>query len=302
MSKPIRIAFLPQGITSYTTAMVKGINSVATPAGGTVKMLSPNDDPATQLSQCETAISEGYDIILIQAVNHAAAIPCVEQAVAKGVVVIPTDQPIGSNPVSSAIQVPGVKAQVLGSALGVDANLTIQAVKMACSHFPPPCTIVQTESIPALFYSSFKVSDEQPRFKALGYKVIATPVIGNFDDAAGMKSAIQTILVKTPNIDVIVSDDDSSLQGAVQLKEQGKLPHTLIVGDGGSGPALAAIKAGDEFATTLSVPESTAAAATTKAIEILRGQPFGKPAETQLDLTKYPIVTKANVADVTAQW
>jgi len=301
-AKPIRIAFLNQGITSYTGPMADSIESVAAANHGSVKVFPANDDPALQLSQCEDAINGGYQVILIQAVNHAAAIPCVEKAVAAHVVVVPVDQPIGPNPASSAIQVAGIKAQVLGSALNVDVRLTVSLVEQACSHFPAPCTIVQTESIPELFYSSYKVSAEQPEFKARGYKILATLAIGNFDDPSGMKSAIETELVKNPNIDVIVSDDDSSVQGAVELKKQGKLPKTLIIGDGGSSPALVAIKQGDEFGTTLSVPRSTGATGAQYAIDILRGQSISNPALTQLNLTKYPIVTKANVANVVPQW
>jgi ABC-type sugar transport system substrate-binding protein len=161
---------------------------------------------------------------------------------------------------------------------------------------------VQTEAYPSLFYSSYKVSAEQAQFKKLGYNVLATRAINGFDDPDGVKSAVEGVLAQTKNIDVVLSDDDSSVQGAVQLKRQGQLPHALIIGDGGDTRALASITQGLEFGTTLSVPRSVGMTAAEKAVALVRGQPVGSTSLTQLDLTHYPIVTKANVAQVTPQW
>lgn len=302
-SKPVHIAFLNESLTSYTIPMTDSMMSTAAAHGATVKMFNANNDPGTQLSQCESAISSGqYQAILDYPVDGAAAVPCAQKAIAAHIVFIPTDSPVGANAASTAVQVPGIKAQVLGAALKVDSNLSIDVVKQACSHFPAPCTIVQTESIPAFFYCAFKVKYEQPILKSLGYKIVSTLVIGNFDDEAGMKSAILTQLAKDPNFDVLLSDDDSSVQGAVELKAEGKLPHTLIVGDGGSSAAIAAIKAGTEFGDTFSVPRSESAQAVMDAITLVHGGTVSPVTETQLTLTSHPTVTKANVAGVTPEW
>jgi ABC-type sugar transport system substrate-binding protein len=280
------------------------MQQAATANNASIKMFNANNDPSTQSSQCQTAVSGGnYQAIIIYPVDGAASVACARQAIAAHIPIIPLDSPVGKDPTSTAVQVPGIKAQVLGSALNVDVAATVHLVKMACSHFAPPCTIVQTEAIPAFFYSTYKVSHEQPKFKAAGYKILATPVIGGFDNPDGTKSAILTILTKDPHIDVIVSDDDSSVQGAVQLKKQGRLPHTLIIGDGGSSLALKSIAAGTEFATTFGVPRSEAAEALRDAVDLARGHAVPPPAtKTQLNLTKNYLITKANVGKVHAEW
>jgi ribose transport system substrate-binding protein len=283
--------------------MTAAMQATAAANNASVKMFNANNDPSTQLSQCKEAITSGaYQAIVLYPVNGAAAVPCAVQAIQAHIPIVPVDAPVGPNPTSTQIQVPGIKAQVLGSALAIDASAAVSLVKQACSHFPAPCTIVQTEAIPAYFYSTYKVSHEQPQFKALGYKILATPVIGNFDSPDGTKAAIETVLAKNPNIDVILSDDDSSVQGAVQLKKQGKLPHTLIVGDGGSKLAVAAIKQGYEFGTSLSVPRSESSQAVRDALALVRGTPIAKPVETQLDLAAHYLVTQQNVAGVTPEW
>ena len=299
----MNIAFLNESITSYTTPMTDAMTATAKAHGDTVKMFNANNDPSTQLAQCQSAISSGqYQAILDYAVDGAAAVPCAQKALAAHITFIPLDEPVGPNPSSAAVQVPGIKAQVLGSDLPDDTDNAVALVKMACSHFAKPCTIVQTESIPAFFYSAYKVSHEQPKLKALGYKILATPVIGNFDDTAGMKSAILTQLAKTPHFDVLLSDDDSSVEGAIQLKKQGKLPNTLIIGDGGSSPAIAAIRAGDEFGTSMSVPRAESSQAVLDAIKLVNGGTVSPVTVTQQTLTSTPIITKANVASVTPQW
>ncbi len=302
--KHVSVAFLNEIITSYTIPMTDSMEAAAKADNASVKMFNGNDDPSTQEAQCATAITSGtYQAILEYPVNGAAAAACARLAVAHHIAFVPLDSPVGPDPTSTAIQVPGIKAQVLGSALSIDANASVQLVKMACSHFAPPCTIVQTEALPAFFYSTYKVSHEQPQFKKLGYKVLATPVIGNFDDPAGTKSAVQAILAKGQKIDVIISDDDSSVQGAVQLKKEGKLPKTLIIGDGGSSLGLKSIAEGYEFGTVYDVPRTEAAVALQEAADLVRGQPVPPPAtKTQLNLTKYYIITKANVNKVTPQW
>ena len=302
-SAPVHIAFLNESLTSYTIPMTDAMKSTAAAHDATVKMFNANNDPSTQLSQCQSAIASGqYQAIVDYPVDGAAAVPCAKQALAAHLTFIPVDSPVGANALSTSVQVPGIKAQVLGAAIGVDANLTIDLVKKACSHFPKPCTIVQTESIPAFFYCSYKVKYEQPALEKLGYKVLATLVIGNFDDEAGMKSAILTELAKQPHFDVLLSDDDSSVQGAVELKAEGKLPGTLIIGDGGSTAAIAAIKAGTEFGTAYSVPRTESSQAVMDAIALVHGQTVTPVTQTQLTLTKTPIVTKANIAGVTAEW
>ncbi len=302
--KHVNVAFLNESITSYTIPMTDAMQQAAAADNASVKMFNANNDPSTQNSQCQTAISSGtYQAIVMYPVDGAAAVACATQAMAAHIQFVPVDSPVGKDPTSTAIQVPGIKAQVLGSALNVDVAGTVQLVKMACAHFPPPCTIVQTEAIPAFFYSTYKVQHEQPQFKALGYKILATPVIGNFDDPDGTKSAITTILAKDPNIDVIVSDDDSSVQGAVQLKKDGQLPKTLIVGDGGSSIALKSIDQGYEYATTFNVPRSESEEAVREAADLVRGDPVPPPVtKTQLNLAKHYLITKANVNDVTAEW
>jgi ribose transport system substrate-binding protein len=283
--------------------MTDAMQATAAANNASVKMFNANNDPSTQLSQCKEAISSGtYQAIVLYPVDGAASVPCAVQAIQAHIPVIPVDSPVGPDPTSTKIQVPGIKAQVLGSALAIDANAAVSLVKQACSHFPAPCTVVQTEAIPAFFYSTYKVAHEQPALKALGYKILATPVIGNFDNPDGTKAAIQTILAKDHSIDVILSDDDSSVQGAVQLKRQGMLPHTLIIGDGGSSLAIAAIKQGNEFGTSFSVPRSESSQAVLDALALVRGQSIAKPNQTQLDLTSHYLVTKANVAGVTPEW
>jgi ribose transport system substrate-binding protein len=302
-SKPVHIAFLNEAITTYTTPMVNAMKSTATRLHATVAAFNANNDPSTQESQCQDALTSGkYNAMVIYSVDNAAAAPCARQAIAAHVPIVPVDNTVGPSPTSLAIQVNGIKAQVLGDTLVYDVPDTVDLVKKACSHFAKPCTVVMTESIPNYTFCSYKLSHEQPLIKKLGIDVIATLVVGNFDDPDGMRTAIENELVKSHKIDVILSDDDSSVQGAIQMKKQGKLPNTLIIGDGGNAPAIQAIRQGLEFGTIYDTPATEGIDSVTDAAALVRGQPIAHPIIAAPQLSPYFELTKQGVGNVKAQW
>jgi ribose transport system substrate-binding protein len=300
---PVRIAFLNEAITTYTTPMVNAMKATATQLHASVATFNANNDPSTQESQCQDALtSSKYNALIIYSVDNAAAVPCARQAIAAHVPIVPVDNTVGPSPTSLAIQVKGIKAQVLGDTLVYDVPDTVNLVKKACSHFAKPCTVVMTESIPNYTFCSYKLSHEEPLIKKLGIDVIGTPVVGNFDDPDGMRTAIQNELAKSHNVDVIVSDDDSSVQGAIQMKKQGKLPKTLIIGDGGNAPAIQAIRQRLEFGTIYDTPATEGVDSVTDAVDLVRGQPIAHPTIAAPQLSPYFELTKQNVGNVKAQW
>jgi ribose transport system substrate-binding protein len=232
------IAYLNTAISTFNNSQLAGMKAQAATVGGTVRQFAANSDPSLQQRQCQDAITSGeFNAFIIYAVDGVAIRPCVMQAAAAHIEVIPISQPIGPNNATGKIQLPQIHASEVFP-LSLDVAATVQLVKMACAAAgPPPCNVVVVESVPSFTYSAYKLQHEVPSFQKLGFHVIATPVTGNFDDVSGTKSAIKTVLATGKHISVIVSDDDSSIQGAVQLKAAGLLPKsTMIIGDGGAVP------------------------------------------------------------------
>jgi ribose transport system substrate-binding protein len=303
-NKPVHAAFLNVSITSFTKPMMAGLDAQAAKSGATVDKFSAENDPQKQLTQCQDAIASGkYNAIIVDAVDNAAIVPCIKQAAAAKIATVALDSPVGPDRASPKLQVPELKAQVI-MPLSLDVDTTVKLVKQACAQANAnPCKIVQTVAVPAYSYSAYKLKNEKAAFEQAGFKVVATPVIGNFDDPNGMQNAITNVLTKTKGINVIVSDDDSSVQGAVRMKQQGKLPkNVLIIGDGGSGPAVQAIRDGHEFGTVANVPNSEAQKAMQLAVAAVRGQQIANPALTEADVNPNLLLTGQNAGQFKAEW
>ncbi len=134
-SKAVNIAFLNEAITSYTTPMFDTMKTTAAGLNATVTSFNANSDPSTQESQCQDAITSGkYNAILLYSVDNAATVPCAQQAIAAHIPVVPVDSTVGPSASSTAFQVKGIKAQVLGDTLVDDVPTSIDLTKKACAH------------------------------------------------------------------------------------------------------------------------------------------------------------------------
>lgn len=300
---PKAVAFLDESITTYTKPMLAGMEEVATKNGIDLDHFSADHDPQKQLKQCQDALATGkYQGFIIYAADGAAMQSCVKEALNDDVVVVPVNQAIGPVQDSNDIQVDGIKVQILNW-LQEDVQNTVKLVDMACKTKPKPCRIVKTVAVPPYYYSSYKLKKEIPIYKDHGYEVVATPVIGAFDDPDGMINAINDVLARTNDIDVIVSDDDSSVQGAVQMKKDGDLPKdTLIIGNGGSKAGLTAVQNGDQFGTIYNVPKTMGARSLEELIKVYKGEPIENPTLTMGDLTDSLAVTKETAQGLVPEW
>lgn len=300
---PKAVAFLDESITTYTKPMLAGMKEVGAKEGIDVDHFSADHDPQKQLKQCQDAIATGkYDGFIIYAADGAAMQSCAKQALSEDIIVVPVNQAIGPEQDSNEIQVPGIKVQLLNW-LVEDVQNTVALVDQACEDEDPPCRIVKTVAVPPYFYSSYKLKQEVPKYKEKGYDVVATPVIGAFDDPDGMINAINDVLSRTEDIDVIVSDDDSSVQGAVQMKKKGDLPEGVeIIGNGGSKAGLTSVQSGDQFGTIYNVPKTMGARSLEELIKVYRGEPIEDPTLTMANLTDSLAVTQKTAQGLVPEW
>lgn len=299
------VAFLDESITSFTKPMEAGAQEVADREGIELDFFSADHDPQKQLQQCQDALARGkYQALLIYPPDPVAIQPCVKQALEQDVIVVPVDQNIAPEPDTPELQIEGLKGMVI-NILDEDVAGTVELVDRACAEDKkPPCRIVKTVSVPPYHYSAYKLEKEIPMYKDKGYEVVATPTIGAFDDPDGMVNAIRDVLTKTQDIDVLVSDDDSSVQGAVRMKKEGELPEqTLIIGDGGSKPAVESIQAGRQFGTIFNMPKTMGAEAMEMALKIAAGETIEDPVLSFKDMANdLYLLTKENSEGVQAEW
>jgi ABC-type sugar transport system substrate-binding protein len=306
-AKQVDVALLMQGITSYTGPLAKGAEEAAGSAtNASIKTFSADQDPATQLRQCQDAIASGkFQAVIVNAVDNVAVVPCVKQAKQAGLTTVSAGStPVGPDVLTPDIQVSELDGQVY-SPLSQDIEVTHDLITEACEQVgEKACNIGWLAAEPAYAYSAKKLAGAKPKLKEAGYNLVGTVKTG-FDNPDGARNAVRNLYQAHPEINVIVGDDDSSMQGVVRMKKAGELPDdVLLIGDGGNKAAVQAIKDGSEFATVFYTPRTNGEAAAELAIKLARGEKVDNPNVNAFEIQTPSSgrLTQDNVDEAQAEW
>ena len=138
-----RIAFLAAGVdATYTPAQVAGLEKGS---GGKVTTFNPQFDPATQLSQCQDAISQNrYNAIVITPLNNSSALPCARAAHAAKIPLIVDGTAVGKDSDSVQPQADGVDFSMVWVP-STFAKDTWAIVQSACAG-KSPCQVAMERS------------------------------------------------------------------------------------------------------------------------------------------------------------
>ena len=85
-------------------------------------------------------------------------------------------------------------------------------------------------------------------------------------------SIMESWVLKYPNIDGVFGHDDTLAVGAADAAKAAGITDIVIIGIGGSGEGLAAVKSGDLYGTNLQSPVEDAKLAMEKAVAIANGE------------------------------
>jgi ribose transport system substrate-binding protein len=304
-ARKANIAVFVPSLTSYTQPYVTYLRSHY---GSQADFVVFNGDfqATKQVQQCQDALSAGkYQAFLIQPADGGPLVPCVKQAIAKGVKVAGVSYPpIGADPLSKDIQVPGLTGQVLLSADG-DPGAAVALAKKACAG-ASPCKVMMLEAVPTFGFTAVKRRQELALFKKdPSIKVVNESVIG-FTAPAKAQSAVATQLQKNPDLKVVLGDDDGSLPGVINaLASAGKADQVKIIGDGGNRQTVKDIVAGKVFGTIVSLPVSGASVATQMLLDAIAGRTIAQPTQFVPDLSKAcpdSIIDQSCAAQFRAEW
>jgi ribose transport system substrate-binding protein len=294
-------AFIVDSANPYDTALANSEKAEAAKLGASIHIFSANNDPSTQVSECQDAVtSNQYNVFLLKAVVGPPLQPCARQALAQHIKVVAVDDPLGPK-YTLAPQVPGVSASILslpttnGTAL---ANLTIQACASTS-----PCQVAYFFGPPAfVFASESKVTFDGIIAKHSNIKII-DEASSMFESSLGT-SLTQQLLTTHPGVNVITSDSDQTVLGAFKaLQSAGKTSKIKLVGGGGSCPGATAIKSGELVGTSALYPATLGSTSVQDGIKALNGQTIAKPELNVAYLSPLgPQITKANIAKFHCEW
>src|SRR4051812_21847904 len=222
-------------------------------------------DNASQVAALENMTTQGAKGILIVPSDSKAVIPAVKKARDAGVIVIALDTPTEpQTAVDALFATDNLKAgELIGQYAKAKADELGIKPKIAMLDLAPGISVGQLRHDG--FLKGFGIKEGDPQI------VGAAPTLG--DQAKG-QAAMENLLQKDPNINVIYSiNEPSGFGGATALKAAGKNPKDFILVsvDGGCTAIKNGIKPGIIDATSQQYPLKMAALGVEKGAAAARG-------------------------------
>ncbi|HYE69211.1 MAG TPA: sugar ABC transporter substrate-binding protein, partial [Anaerovoracaceae bacterium] len=235
-----------------------------------------NDD--TENGLIENAITNKYDVIIVQPNNGEAQRPYVEKAVAAGIKVITTNARISGIEGSSS----------------VDADPYLQAkvnCDLAVSQIPQNANVVVLKGPPGNFHADERRTAWQKEFfdKRPDVKIVGEEIANwNKDEAMNY---METWVQANDKIDAIIAMNDNMAAGALEvIKGDAKYKSTLAYGVDGTAEAVLLIKDGLMTSTSLQSAYDLATSILDTTNKLVTG------AETEINMDiDCPLITKDNV-------
>jgi fructose transport system substrate-binding protein len=222
-------------------------------------------DNASQVTAMENMTTQGAKVILDVPADSKAIVPAIKKARDAGVTVIALDTPTEPQDAANALfATDNLKA---GELIGQYAKAAVKKMgitpKIAMLDLAPGISVGQLRHDG--FLKGFGIKEGDPQI------VGAAPTEG---DRAKGQAAMETLLQKDPNINVIYSiNEPSGFGGATALKAAGKDPKDFILVsvDGGCNAIKNGIKPGIIDATSQQYPLKMAALGVEKGAAAARG-------------------------------
>src|SRR5215208_5732340 len=222
-------------------------------------------DNASQVTAMENMTTQGAKVILDVPADSKAVVPAIKKARDQGVIVITLDTP--TEPQSAADALFATDNLKAGELIGQYAKAKVKEMgikpKIAMLDLAPGISVGQLRHDG--FLKGFGIKEGDPQI------VGAAPTLG---DTAKGQAAMETLLQKDPDINVIYSiNEPSGFGGATALKAAGKDPKDFILVsvDGGCDAIKRGIKTGVIDATSQQYPLKMAALGVEKGAAAARG-------------------------------
>jgi fructose transport system substrate-binding protein len=222
-------------------------------------------DNASQVTALENMTTQGAKTILLVPADSKAVVPAIKKARDAGVTVIALDTPTEPQDAANALfATDNLKAgELIGQYAKAKAEKMGIKPKIAMLDLAPGISVGQLRHDG--FLKGFGIKEGDPQI------VGAAPTLG---DTAKGQAAMETLLQKDPDINVIYSiNEPSGFGGATALKAAGKDPKDFILVsvDGGCDAIKRGIKTGVIDATSQQYPLKMAALGVEKGAAAARG-------------------------------
>ncbi len=257
--------------------------------------------PGEQGKQIKDVIAAGtYDGLVIASVDGAGVIPDLEAAIDAGIEVAVLNQVIGTDLTTADPQFDGAAVSVLappaksGERLG---ELTLRACEGVS-----PCEVVYFYGIKGTPIDT-AVRDGFDQVIAGNSDIsVVAEAEGKYLGPDESLKAMQDLLQKDADFDVVVGPDQS-IQGALlALEDAGRTDGVKLIGFGGSEAAISGVESGAWYADLFGAPATEGQLALEALVEAMRGGEASGGIDTASELVDGGLVTQDNVSEFEPQW
>jgi inositol transport system substrate-binding protein len=271
--------FMSHMTNAFTIEMSDAVKAKATELGLDLTVYDGGQDPAKQVGQVETAVTQGIGCIVIEPASVDGLVPAIEAAMAAGIPVVVVNQMISKpEAASSFVGVSNVEGGVLEMKTAAEAMGGKGNVAFLLGPMGSDAQIGRTQGYKDVLkdYPDIKIVFEQ----TANWKT---------DEALAL---VENWLQTGTEINAIVANNDGMAMGALKAVEDAKMLDKIkIYGLDATPDALQAVKDGKLAAT---VSQSTTAQGMT-AMETCYKLVKGETVEKSI-LVKFTLINKDNIS------
>ena len=268
--EPVAIAFFGFAkANSFAQASFSGIEGWAKANNATATFFDGAFSSPTQVAQIQDAITSGkYQVFIIQANDGAAVIPAVEQAMAKGIVVVAEFTPIGTRYDTAEPQVEGMYfvGDVPTENGAAIATLGLQGAEKAGVSKPK---IAYLQGMPTLPLDNARTEAAVQTLKDGGATVISN-FVGGYTQDEGRKVG-QDLFAAHPDVTAVIGSSQA-IAGVETVIPESLKGKVMLVGNGASTQAVTAVQEGRWFGCYYYPEPDAAAKAAEVGVGVVRGQ------------------------------
>ena len=251
--RPLKIAYLDACAVcnAWSVSNSQAAVAQAKKLGVQLTVYDANLDAIKQVDQAKTALSEGYNAMVIIALSPEMC-TVAKEAIKKGVIISIVNQHVCTSVYTTgdATWVPGTVNFIGGDQT---QNIFTKYLMTIAAQNPGPQQVALVVGTPVFAQSQLAavstklVEKKYPQFKV-------TPIVDATYDITGAFNAVQTYLPANPKLTILATVYSDITEGAVKALQRAKRTNVKVYDMGGSKWAFSAVRAGSVKFTSVFLP------------------------------------------------
>ena len=273
-----RIAIFYYNPSPYGIASLNGAKAEAAKLGLQIDAFDGNNNPQTQVTQIQDAITTGkYKAFWVWGLDDIALTPTINKAIAAGIKIVCADYTWGSLAQQNVLTATSTCLSTIGQSIGAEATNLETAMNSACTKAVGSghCNIAFLPGLANYPTDTVRINSMTAYYKSKPNYTFTVMPPGQYDQTASQGVA-QTFFTSHKGINVFATFGDQMAQGALTALKLvgGYTPgqNIQIIGYGGAKEIVNQIKTGTIYATLGLYPTSESTLGVQYINDVLNGK------------------------------